>query len=337
MTEITIEQRIGNLKIDFTRIIDLKDENLKIFETLDHKVAKLKLFYSEFIKNHKQNLFIFNLDSFHFQGKIIDIEYDDMKRLFYAITNRMYCEYYKLYKFIIIYILENIHDKKLHDLINVNSNFPIYKDLEPFKQYDFDVIQQLHEIIITILISINSFYTNKEYDLKVHQSKNDLGLSIDNFIHTFNYNNIVIRENLTLFISYTEFFHKLHTKYLKRFTTKMQLFISQINHDIKFEDNVKINNTKNKTMIEKFKEEVDTGLLSELKNSINEIQSFSIDTDDMETQNIELQIQEPENLFVEKELKETLAEKELKETQAVMPTFSKPSFSDPIADDDIIL
>jgi hypothetical protein len=129
----------------------------------------------------------------------------------------------------------------------------------------------------------------------------------------------------------------------------MQLFISQINHDIKFEDNVKINNTKNKTMIENFKEEVDTGLLSELKNSINEIQSFSIDTDDMETQNIELQIQEPENLFAEKELKETndenlfvekelkedTAEKELKEAPAVMPTFSKPSFSDPVADDDI--
>ena len=81
--------------------------------------------YSEFINNSKTQLFVFGLDSFHFQSKLIDIEYDDMKRLFLAINNRMYCEYFKLYKIIVDYITKNVVDKKISEIIKVN-NFPIY-------------------------------------------------------------------------------------------------------------------------------------------------------------------------------------------------------------------
>jgi len=265
-----IDKRINDLKIDFTKVVDLKNENVKMFETLEGKIKQLKNIYTEFIKTNKQHLFIFGLDSFHFQGKLIDIEYDDMKRLYAAITNRIYCEYFKLYKIVVDYIVENItDDKKIVDLINVNNNYPIYKDLEPFKQYDFDIIQSVHETVITLLMSIYTYLLHKEHDLKLHQLKNETGLNIDNFIHTFNYNNVVLREKLILFITYIEFFHKLHTKYFRRFTTKMQLFMSQIMHDIKFEDSAEINKTKRKSMMETFaKDNVDNEILIELKHSI---------------------------------------------------------------------
>jgi hypothetical protein len=268
-----IDKRINNLKIDFTKVIDLKNENVKMFETLDGKIGQLKTIYSEFIKSNKQNLFIFGLDSFHFQGKLLDIEYDDMKRLYSAITNRIYCEYFKLYKIVVEYLIENItDDKKILDLINVNkSSYPVYKDLEPFKQYDFEIIQSVHETIITLLTSIHNYYLNKQHDLKHHQLKNSTGLNIDNFVHTFNYNNVVLREKLTLFVTYLEFFHKLHTKYFTRFTTKMQLFTSQIIHDIKFEDSVEMHKMKRKSMMETLiSEDVDKEILSDLKKSVSE-------------------------------------------------------------------
>ena len=268
-----MDKRISDLKMDFTNVVDLKNENIKIFETMEGKIIQLKNIYTEFIKNNKQQMFIFGLDSFHFQGKLIDLEYEDMKRLYAAITNRIYCEYFKLYKIVVDYILENIQDdKKTLDLINVNINsYPVYKDLEPFKKYEFDVIQNLHEAIIILLNSINNFLQLKENDLKVHQIKNAIGLNIDNFIHTFNYNNAVLREKLVLFITYTEFFHKLHTKYFKRFTTKMQLFMSQINHDIKFEDSVEISKTKRRSMIEMLEaDSVNKYVLQELKQSITD-------------------------------------------------------------------
>jgi hypothetical protein len=265
-----MDKRINDLKIDFTKVVDLKNENIKMFDTLDLKIKNLKSIYSEFIKNNKQHLFIFGLDSFHFQGKLIDIEYDDMKRLYYAITNRIYCEYFKLYKIVVDYITDAVYDdKKILDLVKLNNNYPVYKDLEPFKHYDFEVIQSVHETIIGLLLAIYNYLSHKEHDLKLHQEKNATGLNIDNFIQTFNFNNLVLREKLTLFITYIEFFHKLHTKYFKRFTTKMQLFISQINHDIKFEDSAELNKTKRKSMLDNFaNDNLDKNILKDLQNSI---------------------------------------------------------------------
>jgi len=265
-----MDKRINDLKDDFNKVVDLKNENVKMFEMLDFKIKNLKNVYSDFIKNNKQQLFIFGLDSFHFQGKLIDLEYDDMKRLYFAIKNRIYCEYFKLYKIVIEYINENINDDtRVLELVKVNNNFPIYKDLEPFKQYEFEVIQNIHETIIGLLISINNYLMHKEHDLRQHQEKNATGLNIDNFIRTFTYNNVVLREKITLFITYIEFFHKLHTKYFKRFTTKMQLFVSQINNDIKFEDSSELNKSKKQTMLENFaNDNLDKNILKALKNSV---------------------------------------------------------------------
>jgi len=274
-----IEHRLNELKTEFSQITELKEENTNIFNILEDRINKLKTSYNEFISNNKQNIFVFGLDSFHFQGKLIDIEYDDTKRLFDAITNRMYCEYYKLHKIINEYVRDNITDKKILDVAKVNNNFPVYKDLEPFKQYDFSFIQQLHELIISILHSLCSFLMTKEHDLKHYQNKNKTGLNIDNFVNTFNFNNVVMKEKVTLFITYIEFFHKLHTKYLKRFTTKIQLLISQINYDIKFEDVGKPSAAK-KNVMQTLKNEVkDRLLLKSLRSNMSDNDELSIGSD----------------------------------------------------------
>jgi len=269
--ENSIEKRLNELKMSFTKIADTKNEDLRTFSILEIRMNKLKEIYAEFVNNNRNNLFVFGLDSFRFQAKLIDIEYSDMKRLFLAITNRMYCEYFKLFKIIIDYIKENCDNKKLQDFINVNDNYPIYKDLEPFKQYDFEIIQNLHELLISLLSSLNNILINKEYDLKLYQSKNNIGLNIDNFVNTFNFNNIMMREKIILFITYLEFFHKLHNKYFKRFTTKLQLMYSQITHDIKFDDNEESKKTKNMDMLHNLQdEEVGSKILKELRASIND-------------------------------------------------------------------
>jgi hypothetical protein len=188
----------------------------------------------------------------------------------------MYCEYYKLHKIIIDYVIENVTDKKILELIKLNNNFPIYKDLEPFKQYDFLTIQQIHELNISILHSLCSFLISKEHDLKNYQNKNNTGLNIDNFVSTFNFNNTVMKEKVALFVTYIEFFHKLHTKYLKRFTTKIQLLISQLNYDIKFEENEKPEVAK-KNALDTLKNEIkDKTLLKSLKSNMSDNDDISV-------------------------------------------------------------
>ena len=232
-----METNIIKLKNDFNNIIVIRNSVKNVFDILQSRIDKLKFFYSEFIKNDKNDMFVFGLDSFHFQSKLIDIEYDDMKRLFIAINNRMYCEYFKLNKIIIDYILKNVNDKKIVDVVKVN-NYPIYKDLEPFKEYKFETILDIHENILNLLAIILSILTQKENELLNHKVKQSIGLNIDNYITTFNYNNTVIREKISMFISYIEFFHRMHTKYLKRFSNKIQLMYTHINTDIKFDDSI---------------------------------------------------------------------------------------------------
>ena len=265
-----MESRLLNLKNDFNNLINIRNNVKNIFEILQSRIDKLKILYSEFIQNNKNQVFVFGLDSFHFQSKLIDIEYDDIKRLFMAIGNRMYCEYFKLNKIIIEYILNNIKDKKITEILKIN-NYPIYKDLEPFKEYKFETLMDIHENILKMITILVSELNNKENELTIHKSKQHIGLNIDNFVTTFNYNNNVMKERIIMFITYIEFFHKLHTKYLKRFSNKIQLIYTDINNDIKFDESLEINSINSST----------SG--SKISNNIKTINQYSIGDSDNES------------------------------------------------------
>jgi hypothetical protein len=265
-----MDDRLTQLKTDFIKFTDLKQDNVHTLTILDGRINKIKQIYSEFIQTNREHLFIFTLDSFYFQSKLIDIEYEDILRVFHSITNRMYCDYYKLFKIIIDYVFQNIPDKKLIELIHVNDHFPVYKDLEPFKQYDFQHIQHLHEILLVILTYLYGHITNKEHDLKIYQTKNKIGLNIDSFVNTLNFNNTVMKEKINLFVTYIEFFHKLHTKYFRRFTTKTQLLLSQINNDIKLDNPMEAHDKKKEIMNEFAENNIDKDILRELRHSISD-------------------------------------------------------------------
>ena len=263
-----METRVVKLKSEFNDIINMRNIVKNVFDTLQIRIDRLTQIYADFIKTNKSENFVFGLDSFHFQSKLIDIEYDDMKRLFLAINNRMYCEYFKLHKIIVEYISKNVTDKKVSDLVKIH-NFPIYKDLEPFKEYKFEIILDIHENILNLLGILISILNNKENELSIHKTKQNIGLNIDNFITSFNFNISVMREKIMMFITYIEFFHKMHSKYLKRFSNKIQLMYTHISNDIKFDDSVEITKNKKKELIDEFStNNMDKTLLKELKTSI---------------------------------------------------------------------
>ena len=262
-----MESRLVKLKSDFNNIINIRNNVKNIFDILQVRIDRLRQIYSEFIQNNKIEMFVFGLDSFHFQSKLIDIEYDDMKRLFLVINNRMYCEYFKLHKMIVEYISKNVKESKT-DLIKIN-NYPIYRDLEPFKEYKFEVVLDIHENILNLLGMLISILNNKENELFIHKTKQNIGLNIDNFITSFSFNISVMREKIIMFITYVEFFHKMHSKYLKRFSNKIQLMYTHITNDIKFDDSVEISKNKKKELIDEFNSNnIDKELLKELKTSI---------------------------------------------------------------------
>jgi len=277
-----MESKLVKLKNDFNDMINIRSIVKNVFDTLQIKINKLRQIYSEFIENNKNGMFVFGLDSFHFQNKLIDIEYDDMMRLFLAINNRMYCEYFKLHKIIVEYIIKNISDKKVHDLVTTN-NYPIYKDLEPFKEYKFELILDIHENILNMLSIIISILNNKENELLIHKTKQKIGLNIDNFITTFNFNNSVMREKILMFITYIEFFHKMHSKYLKRFSNKIQLMYTHISNDIKFDDSTEISKDKKKQLMDDLiTNNMDKELIKEFKISMGSETNSDVDDESLD-------------------------------------------------------
>ena len=231
-----MEDKIHQVKINFNKIKDIRNNVSLCFNALENKLTKLKATTSEFVKNNRNNIFVFGLDSFQFQSKLIDYEYNDMKKFYLALNNRMYCEYYKLYKIVLQYVEEVIGTNKNIEMLKSNNIFPIYKDLEPLKQYSFDTIEEVHKTIINLLNTLNEHILFKETQLELFQQKQKSGLNINNFVKTFDFDVIVIKQKCLLFLSYLDFFHTIHTKHFKRFSKKMTLMNDYLDEDIKFDE-----------------------------------------------------------------------------------------------------
>jgi len=172
----------------------------------------------------------------------------------------MYCEFFKLYKIITDYIKTSITDKKIKELLNIHNQYPVYKDLEPYKVYEFETIESIHAVVLELLVSLINLYLTKEDELTKYKNKNKVGFNIDNFVNTIMFNNIMLREKIHLFINYLTFFHKLQIKYLTRYTDKLELVISQLDSDIDFEEKkdsieepeMLVEEYKNKNVVEKY-------------------------------------------------------------------------------------
>jgi len=76
---------------------------------------------------------------------------------------------------------------------------------------------------------------DKESDLKLYTTNRNYGLNVDNFVSTYNYEVIMLQEQINLYEKYLDFFYHVHEKLLKRLITKISVLEAQLNADIKFE------------------------------------------------------------------------------------------------------
>lgn len=267
-----MDEDIQLIKTNFNKIKDIRTQVMFVFHALEIKLTKLKTTTNEFIKTNKNNIFIFGLDSFQFQEKLIDYEYNDMQRFYFALNNRMYCEYYKLHKLILNYTEETIGTNKNIEMLKSQNVFPIYKDLEPFKQYNFETIEEIHKTIINLLNNLNDHIISKELQLQLFQLKQKSGLNINNFVNTFDFDVIVIKQKCLLYLSYLEFLHNIHTKHFKRFSKKMRLMNDYLDEDIKFDEGMNADDNEGVHSNDSVKSSLSTSSLDSVvspKNSIN--------------------------------------------------------------------
>ena len=213
---------IDNLRDSFNvnmKILhSILDQQVEVKEKLD----TLKTNYSNMIQNNKKKIFIFCLDSYYFQYKMLVVEMENINKTLCMIKNRIYGDYYKLYN--VILSESNV------DLEHYSTKFKKYipyKDIEPFFEYNNDDVITLHNDILQIINLMYKDYLQKE--LKTIEYNSEKGLSVDNFIQTLNYDNTTFKGKITLYVNYLQFYHKLQHNHLNNLLVRTNTFINEIN------------------------------------------------------------------------------------------------------------
>ena len=120
------------------------------------------------------------------------------------------------------FINKDIKDKYVVEKILItHKHYPIYKDLEPTKIYDFNITTEINNTINNIINGLNHHLVEKkrELDEKINHSK--MGINIDNMIHQQQYNVIILDEKIKMFENYLNTFSSHHSKYFSRLIIKV--------------------------------------------------------------------------------------------------------------------
>jgi hypothetical protein len=213
----------------FERIKETHINICSIFNDINDKLAYLNGLYLNIVKTHSLKEYTFGLDSFHFQHKFIEVEHNNNNNLLKIISNRFYCEYYKLYKYVEHYIVNELH---LNDKIIKHVNFPVYKDLDKNANYDFSLTIDVQQTIVKYINELSTHLSLKVKDLNDNTIQSKIGIHIENIINYQQYSNALIHERMMMFIRYLDALNKQHTKYINRLYNNSKTLLDQINEDI---------------------------------------------------------------------------------------------------------
>ena len=273
----------------------LDQEKLLINEQLQH----FKDTHSTLTKSNNKQVFIFCLDSFLFQYKVFSMEINNLNKIHLMIKNRLYCDYYKLYKMLLKYISSNFDDLKIR--VDELPIVPVYKDLEPMYDYGYTNIELVHNVLLECIKNITLMYLKKEENIRDYQTKTNVGFGISNFINTMNHEKEILKGKIDLHIDYVAFFNISQFKYMRRLHNVYNEFDKQLkntvseDHSFCFAD---ILNEKNEEIL----------ILDEINDNIPDSEKNNLET------KIEIQSNENNKTKIHIEDNEMKETNELKES-----------------------
>ena len=224
----------------FARIKALRLDIRIILDELVGKHAALNQLYVEMVKTHGEQNYTFGLDAFYFQNKLLELEYENVEKIFIAIDNRMYCEYWKLYRMLLDYVSQELKEAKLVEKVELNrKNFPAYKDLDILKAYEFGLTTEVQGAIMWVIDELLAHLAEQTAALVEDKAQSEMGINIDSIIHVQQFNTALVRERITMFLRYLSGFDAHHFKYLSRLALKVKLMVGIVNEDIHLKQGVK--------------------------------------------------------------------------------------------------
>lgn len=208
------------MKDRFLEISSIRKQIQELFHRLEDKKKGMKESYSTLVTSNDNHFF--GLDSFRFQVKLAENELAFLNDQFVLIDNRLYCDYYKLYNHVYDYYVENLPPGI------VKSVFPIYKDLEPTKIYETELVHKLYKDILTL---IHKAYDTLDHEHRKRESEKRLttsGIHIGNYVHNRVFTDTLIKTNIELFEQYLNTYFIYHMTFLVNLKERLGMFLEHL-------------------------------------------------------------------------------------------------------------
>ena len=174
--------KINDLKKNFEIIKDLRENSHNILVIIKDKLHILENTYKDLLQFNSDE-HTSSLDSLYFQNKLFEIQLINNNNIFTIINNRIYGNYYKLYKTIYNYILSQKYSLNNNEI----KEFPVYKDLDNDNKYDFKLIIELYNHIIQLLDILDNEVISRKNKFSKQIIHRDCGLNIENLLANITY------------------------------------------------------------------------------------------------------------------------------------------------------
>ena len=223
-----MEEQLETLNYEFSIVKENIHTIISNSASIKTKIEKLRNIYSEMISaNSYKKIFLFCLESFNFQIKSFSVDNENLNKSLLLISNRVYCDYYKLFK-----LIKTLFEEHKYDIPKEISEPPVYDILNPFFEYSVDDISKMHDDVCLLLYALIDYFNNNCDNIMAYTSKSQSGICIANFIKTLEYDNSVLKDQINLYLGYMDFFKSTQTKYLVKLLHKMELLKKEINDEI---------------------------------------------------------------------------------------------------------
>ena len=213
--------------INFQDIIVNKQTCDMIIGDANAIIKTIKDQYAELLKNICNVSSYLGIDSFNFQNKLLDIHLDYLKKIYNIIINRLYCDYYKIYKSIKKYVETNCTSIPI-----IEELFIVYKDLDMEKIYSFQDVIRLKNSIHQYIKNMADIVINKSVNIKKFVDSNTRGYNVNYYINEENADICINTNKIHLFIGYLDSCNTYHNKYLTNLINQLRYFITNIKRDI---------------------------------------------------------------------------------------------------------
>ena len=210
--------------MEFSKIRVKRSEIQDLFVKLEEMKGTIQGHYTTLLSKNETSQF-FGLDSFRFQVKLMENETKHLKEQMVLIENRLYCDYYKLYVRVLEYLSDTFH-------FEIPKNpYPLYKDLDPLKVYEFEHTSALfHENVA----ALQKAYDTLEIELKKgteDERLNRTGIHIGNYVHNRKFKDTIIQTNLGLYEQYLNTYFNYHMTFLTNLMERLDVFLKQFTRE----------------------------------------------------------------------------------------------------------